>query len=376
MIEKNERNEMIHWIVVHGRGVIHTGSMGLFSKILSMSGVFSGRESYYYMRYDDSPERDNIPMIFYTVFGNPSIDFILKEEIEPIGNVFDAIILYDSSILLHQTAQRSLVMDGAKKNAVLVVNTSLRSEKILEIVKKYSLAEDWDGRIVTVKATSLAKKYNTDMSYALLGALLKGWDVIKMEDILSALDYLNLPKNAVLVKEAYENASILKVSVRADETEPAKIRMERKIEVPEYRGRYWDKEIYREYQRVSSETFSYSERIKSMPRWEAIAPGLIEFGPDPGNRNIGFKTSFSRYLRPQIDYKKCTDCKLCHLYCPDGAVDFNPIKIDYDYCQGCGICKHVCPAKAISMITEMKALEGVDEEEITRVEEALREYGY
>jgi pyruvate ferredoxin oxidoreductase delta subunit len=376
MIEKDEEYETMHWVVTHGRGVIHTGSMGLFSRILSMSGVLSGRESYYYMRYDDSPERDNIPMIFYTVFGNPDIDVILREEVEPIGDVFDAVVIYDSSILLHQTSQRALVMDGAKKSSALVVNTSLSAEKILDVVKKHSLAEDWDGKIVTIRATSLAKEYNADMSYALLGALLKGWDLIKLEDLLSALDSLDLSNNAELAEEAYERARVLKVSVRADELELARVRMERKGKAPEYRGRYWDKEIYREYQKAASEAISYSERIEAMPRWEAIAPGLINFGPEPGKRNIGFKTSFSRYLRPHIDFEKCKDCKLCHLYCPDGAVDFNPIKIDYDYCQGCGICERICPVKAISMATEMKALEGIDEEEFIRAEEALREYGY
>lgn len=376
MIEKNEENEILYWVVLHGRGVIHTGTMGLFSKILSMSGTLSGRESCYYMRYDDSPERDNIPMIYYIVFGTPSIDIVLKEEIEPVGNVFDAIVIYDSSILLHQTSQRALVMDGAKNDAVLVVNTSLSTKKIFDIVKKYSLADDWNGKIVTVRATSLAKKYNADMSYALLGALLKGWDIIKIDDIMSSLDALGLSTNKELVKESYKDASVLKVSVKTSELELARVRREGKIKVPEYRDQYWDKSIYREYQKAASDALSYSERIKIMPRWEAIAPGLIEFGPDPGMRNIGFKTSFSRYIKPLIDYKKCTDCKLCHLYCPDGAIDFNPIKIDYDYCQGCSICERICPAKAITIITEMKALEDVEEEEITKVEEALREYGY
>jgi pyruvate ferredoxin oxidoreductase delta subunit len=214
------------------------------------------------------------------------------------------------------------------------------------------------------------------MSYALLGALVKGYDFVKLDDILSAMDSLNLSKNAGIVREAYDSAKVLNVSVKADELELAKVRKENKAKAPEYNGKYWDKETYRAYQKAASEALSYSERIEAMPRWEAIAPGLIDFGPDPGKRNIGFKTSFSRYLRPTIDYEKCNDCKLCHLYCPDGAVDFNPIKIDYDYCQGCGICERICPVKAISMETEMKALEGVDEEEFTRVEEALREYGY
>ena len=113
-----------------------------------------------------------------------------------------------------------------------------------------------------------------------------------------------------------------------------------------------------------------------MPSWEALAPGLIEFGPAAGERNIGFRTSFSRPLRPVIDSKKCTDCKLCSIYCPDGAISFEDIRVDFDYCQGCGICAKVCPPRVIQMVSELKIKEGLNEEEVTTVGEALREYGY
>ncbi|MBS7637430.1 4Fe-4S binding protein [Candidatus Bathyarchaeota archaeon] len=112
-----------------------------------------------------------------------------------------------------------------------------------------------------------------------------------------------------------------------------------------------------------------------MPRWEVLAPGLIEFGPTPGGKNIGFTTSFERYLRPQVDRGKCTDCKLCHHYCPDGAMGFEAV-VDLNYCTGCGICSEVCPVKAISMVGEWEAEKGLREEELLTIEEALREYMY
>ncbi|HID60322.1 MAG TPA: hypothetical protein EYP46_00500 [Hadesarchaea archaeon] len=65
------------------------------------------------------------------------------------------------------------------------------------------------------------------------------------------------------------------------------------------------------------------------------------------------ETGSWRSLKPVIDYKKCTSCMLCWLYCPEPAIGCEkPPKIDYMYCKGCGICANVCPIKAITMIQE------------------------
>lgn len=67
------------------------------------------------------------------------------------------------------------------------------------------------------------------------------------------------------------------------------------------------------------------------------------------------KTGFWRTFRPIVDYSKCTQCTLCWIYCPDGAItrqeDDSP-EIDYDYCKGCGVCANECPVKAITMQRE------------------------
>ncbi|MCI4434610.1 MAG: 4Fe-4S dicluster domain-containing protein [Euryarchaeota archaeon] len=112
-----------------------------------------------------------------------------------------------------------------------------------------------------------------------------------------------------------------------------------------------------------------------MPRWEVLAPGLIEFGPRPGEKNIGFTTPW-RFRRPLINKEKCIDCKLCTYYCPNGSIDFNSIKIDYDYCTGCGICFKVCPTKAIDLVSELEAVEGLSDEEIPVKRFESREYGF
>ena len=371
-LESYPEYEQLNWVVVHGRGVIHTGLANSFVRILATAGVMSGKESYYYMRYDDSPERDNIPHLFYAVFGTPSIDVTLHEEVEPVGHVFNAIVVFDSSMLLHQTSQRALLFDGAKKNAVLVVNTSMSHDQIIRLVKKHCLAEDWEGKLVTIRA----KSYDKAITYPLLGALAKALGIVRLDDLLAALDSLGQGKKAEMVRRAYEEANPLTVKIKAEETDLAKKR-EGRMELPvPTRGQWWDRDTYRKYQKAASEAKSYTQRIEAMPRWEALAPGLIEFGPTPGQRNIGFKTNFSRSVRPEIDLKKCTDCKLCSIYCPDGAIDFEKIKVDYDYCQGCSICASVCPPKAIEMISELKAKENMNEEEVMTVTDALREYGY
>ncbi len=364
--------EELTWVVVHGRGVIHTGHANSIVRILATAGNLSGRESYYYMRYDDSPERDHIPHLFYAVFGNPAVDVVLHEEVEPVGRVFDAIVVMDSSMLLHQTSQRALLLDGAKRDAVLVVNTSLSPEEVLRLVKGHSLAGDWEGRLVTVRA----KDYDSEAAYPLLGALAKSSGVIGIDDLVAALALLGLEGKGESVRRAFEDSRPVPVRVRAEPSDLGDSGAGRRGLPPVKKGLWWDIATYRRYQEAAAESRSYSERMSAMPRWEALAPGLIEFGPLPGEKNLGFKTSFSRYQRPVIDDQRCTDCKLCSIYCPDGAVDFETIAVDYDYCQGCGICAQVCPPKAVEMASELKFKENMDEQMVTTVAEALREYGY
>jgi len=359
--------ERLSWLVIHGRGVLHTGHASFFVKILATAGMVSGRESSYYMRYDDSPERDSIPMMFYAVMGNPSIDTILHEEVEPVGEIFDAIVVMDSSMLVHTTSQRALLFDGAKKDAVLVVNTSLSSDEVLGLVRKYSLRKSWTGKLVRIQA----RNYDKEIAYPLLGALLKAWKAVSVEDLLKALDSLGGSNKVDIVNRAYRDAKPVNVNEEMFVAE----RKETMRTEPSSK-KWWDLETYRMRQKVASEASSYYERLHAMPRWEDLAPGLIEFGPSPGEKNLGFKTRFERYLRPIIDQAKCIDCKMCHLYCPDAAINFDPIEIDFDYCTGCGVCSEVCPLKAISMVSELEAEEGLKEKEISTIGEALREYGY
>ncbi len=91
---------------------------------------------------------------------------------------------------------------------------------------------------------------------------------------------------------------------------------------------------------------------------EILIGGMIT---DVGN-SIDYKTGDWRSYRPIWDEKKCNNCKLCWIYCPDGSIVIkNGVMtgMDLDHCKGCGICAYECPQKAIKMMEETKLREGV-----------------
>lgn len=68
--------------------------------------------------------------------------------------------------------------------------------------------------------------------------------------------------------------------------------------------------------------------------------------------SIAFKTGSWKTFQPVWNKKKCTQCLLCPVYCPENCI---PAKndqrkeTDQNYCKGCGICAQVCPVKCIEM---------------------------
>jgi pyruvate ferredoxin oxidoreductase delta subunit len=69
-----------------------------------------------------------------------------------------------------------------------------------------------------------------------------------------------------------------------------------------------------------------------------------------------YATGDWRTFKPVRDPEKCNKCLLCHIFCPEGAIIWNPekedIESDYKHCKGCGICANECPQEAIKMILE------------------------
>jgi pyruvate ferredoxin oxidoreductase gamma subunit len=67
------------------------------------------------------------------------------------------------------------------------------------------------------------------------------------------------------------------------------------------------------------------------------------------------KTGKWRVMRPVINAERCTDCWICFLNCPDGAIGLgsgDAPHIDYAVCKGCMICAAECPISAIETVRE------------------------
>ena len=66
----------------------------------------------------------------------------------------------------------------------------------------------------------------------------------------------------------------------------------------------------------------------------------------------GPKTGDWRYMKPEIDKKKCIGCMSCVGFCPDATIEIKNKKaeIDYEYCKGCGVCAATCPKGGIVVL--------------------------
>lgn len=95
--------------------------------------------------------------------------------------------------------------------------------------------------------------------------------------------------------------------------------------------------------------------MKQKKGWKELPIGLtVEAGS-----SLNFETGDWRSMKPIWDEKKCINCYICWVYCPDSAIIVKDGKvkgIDYRYCKGCGICAEECPpkVKAITMVREEK----------------------
>jgi len=68
--------------------------------------------------------------------------------------------------------------------------------------------------------------------------------------------------------------------------------------------------------------------------------------------SLDYKTGDWKTFHPEIDFKKCTNCLTCSVFCPENCIKVKQGKIshiDMNYCKGCGICATECPFKAIVM---------------------------
>jgi 2-oxoacid:acceptor oxidoreductase gamma subunit (pyruvate/2-ketoisovalerate family)/2-oxoacid:acceptor oxidoreductase delta subunit (pyruvate/2-ketoisovalerate family) len=89
---------------------------------------------------------------------------------------------------------------------------------------------------------------------------------------------------------------------------------------------------------------------KTLPTYKEI---LLGCAIEANGSSLSNKTGSWRTFKPIKDDKRCSQCLLCWLYCPDASIDKDTLEINYAYCKGCGLCKSVCPQNAISMIREV-----------------------
>jgi len=85
-----------------------------------------------------------------------------------------------------------------------------------------------------------------------------------------------------------------------------------------------------------------------------ITTGAVITEPGSAVKN---KTGGWRSFKPVWNKKKCTQCGLCWVYCPDNSIPQSGgkrLETDLDYCKGCLICVQVCPVKAITAEKEEK----------------------
>lgn len=85
--------------------------------------------------------------------------------------------------------------------------------------------------------------------------------------------------------------------------------------------------------------------------WKEISPAGV-----CSKSSASFLTGDWKTFTPVRDPEKCTLCLLCAMFCPDGAILWQPktgnIEFDLHFCKGCGICANECPTKAIKMTLE------------------------
>jgi 2-oxoacid:acceptor oxidoreductase delta subunit (pyruvate/2-ketoisovalerate family) len=92
--------------------------------------------------------------------------------------------------------------------------------------------------------------------------------------------------------------------------------------------------------------------MEEKKKWRDLPIGGIII--TSGNAAV-YQTGNWRTEKPVIDLKRCTNCMICWVYCPEGVIlakDGKIIGIDLEHCKGCGICSVECPTKVIEMVKE------------------------
>ncbi|MGC9310816.1 MAG: 4Fe-4S binding protein [Candidatus Aenigmatarchaeota archaeon] len=95
--------------------------------------------------------------------------------------------------------------------------------------------------------------------------------------------------------------------------------------------------------------FPKKEQVKKKLGWKELPEGAVISSCQSREKKTGNWAS----MKPVWDSKKCVQCWLCALYCPESCIPVDSEgrrgETEFDYCKGCGICAAECPVKAILM---------------------------
>jgi len=199
------------WIVSHGRGVVQSGSATNVARFLATAASLEGKTAFFYFRYDDAPERVYVPFAAYAIVGTPKLEEMPPEELEPVGEIFDATVILDPAMIITGTSQRASIFDGLKQGGTIVVNSSLPLDTIKKLLKEaIPPGTSWKGKTVILRAAD----YDRDVAIACSAAVAKATNVVDVKSVAKAFEQLGVPKEkSDVLKKAYDEAEIKEVSM-------------------------------------------------------------------------------------------------------------------------------------------------------------------
>lgn len=320
-----------HALEVIYRGIFQKSLAIRICRNVVLAARKEGRTGIAFSRYSDSPERNGIPAKQFAIVADDEIE-LEASMAKYCPTVVDATVVLDDTLC---KGIESWAWDGltpinrlVKEKGVLLVITGQSPEELLQDIHlkelPYQLA-------VTQGEASFCGlwAYNDDHTdVRILGALAQ---------VCPQLVSLNTVKE--LIAEEAKKASATKAAegVVVRVVEP---------------GEGNPEEPYR----------------SEMPVWEDMEEGLVIKGQPVGGgfrgekggyqsaRNPLFKKYPTRTMRPIKNFELCTQCSLCWIHCPDGAIDVTPdghYDVDLNACAGCGKCEEICKVEdCLFMVNE------------------------
>ncbi len=292
------------------------GGLGasLFGKILGELGaLYLGLNASCFSSY--GCEKNIAPVKAYVRYAKETV---------PIRDT-NPVKIPDLLVIFHlELAKNKDVLKGVGENTKIVINTDKDIENIRDELELYA------GDIYCIDALKISLETKSDINIAMLGAVSKAVDFIKLEKIEELLKDShkydeNLKNHINAINLAYENTK------------------------------------YKEIKPDGKYHYIVDKPINTSLGYKNASIGGI-------NKIIGSSISNDlsptrRGYVPVILKDKCTHCGYCDLFCPDMAfkfVDGKNLGIDYHYCKGCMRCVSICKEKAIIKMSEKDKPENVN----------------